>query len=315
MKHLLTCALLALATAVVVPAAIAQVSPGTRAYAPENLRTLPYNDQVRVISLEYSEQSRGRRIPDDQLRFYIDQVNRSNWTFSRIKQDIAQSMAGGGAGPRPPVGGGAGAGNIRCESDNNRARTCRTPWQGGSRLVRQLSDTPCVAGRSWQSQNGQVYVTGGCRGEFAQGAQVQPPIGGGAGVGNIRCESDNYRPRTCRTPWQGGSRLVRQLSDSPCIAGRSWQSQNGQVHVTDGCHGEFAQAAQIQPPRPGQGGYSVSCSSNDKRTQTCAWDSRHGRPYVQRQLSSIACRENGTWGYQGNSIWVKDGCRALFGAR
>ena len=56
-----------------------------RAYAPENLRSLSRADQERVIRLEYSEQSNGRRIPDDQLRFYLDQVNRSNWGFSRIK--------------------------------------------------------------------------------------------------------------------------------------------------------------------------------------------------------------------------------------
>ena len=54
----------------------------TRAYAPENLRSLSRSDQERVIGLEYSEQANGRRIPDDQLRFYLDQVNRSNWSFS-----------------------------------------------------------------------------------------------------------------------------------------------------------------------------------------------------------------------------------------
>ena len=45
-----------------------------RAYAPENLASLSRADQERVIRLEYSEQSNGRRIPDDQMRFYLDQV-------------------------------------------------------------------------------------------------------------------------------------------------------------------------------------------------------------------------------------------------
>ncbi|HSX64013.1 MAG TPA: hypothetical protein VLF15_04750, partial [Pseudoxanthomonas sp.] len=58
--------------------------PQQRAYAPENLRSLSVADQSRVISLEYSEQANGRRIPDDQLRFYLDQVRQSNWTFSRV---------------------------------------------------------------------------------------------------------------------------------------------------------------------------------------------------------------------------------------
>ena len=39
-------------------------------------------DQRRVIGLEYSEQSDGRTIPDDQMRFYLDQVRFSRWTFS-----------------------------------------------------------------------------------------------------------------------------------------------------------------------------------------------------------------------------------------
>ena len=383
MNRLLPSVLLAAATALAVPVLsfAAQAAPPTaRAYAPEDLRELSRNDQVRVISLEYSEQSNGRRIPDDQLRFYLDQVNRSNWGFSRIKQDISQSLAGGGYRPEPPIGGG---GNIRCESDNGRPRTCPTPWSGSSRLVRQLSDTACIEGRTWQSQRGQVYVSGGCRGEFAAGAQVLPPIGSG----NIRCESEDNRSRTCRTPWSGESRLVRQLSDSPCIEGRSWQSQRGQVYVSGGCRGEFAQGygngrppigggdtircestdgrsrtcntpwrgrsrlvrqlssspciegrswqsrgnqvyvsegcrgefasrGQVSPGYPGNGSsYSVTCASNNRRQTSCAWDSRYGRPYLQRQLSDTPCRENSTWGYGRNAVWVSNGCRALFAPR
>lgn len=73
MKRLIKPWLLALCLAVLALPAAAQ----QRAYAPEDLRSLSYQDQVRVISMEYEEQSYGRRIPDDQLQFYLDQVNRS----------------------------------------------------------------------------------------------------------------------------------------------------------------------------------------------------------------------------------------------
>ena len=96
MKKPLLQSVFVLLLALAAGSAFAQIAP--KAYAPENLRTLSVQDQTRVISLEYSEQSRGRRIPDDQLRFYLDQVNRSNWTFSRIKQDIAQSLGGNSGG-------------------------------------------------------------------------------------------------------------------------------------------------------------------------------------------------------------------------
>jgi hypothetical protein len=376
MNRPLHAVLLCLASAFALPlAAPAGAAPPTaRAYAPENLRSLSRDDQARVIGLEYSEQSNGRRIPDDQLRFYLDQINRSNWGFSQVKQDIARSLGGGG-GTWPPPGNGD---SIRCESDNGRSRTCPTPWQGGSRLVRQLSDTACVEGRTWQSQRGQVYVSGGCRGEFAAGGNAYPPVGSDS----IRCESDDKRPRTCATPWQGGSRLVRQLSDTACIEGRTWQSQRGQVYVSGGCRGEFAAGGNAYPPvggdnvrcesdngrartcpTPWQGGsrlvrqlsdtacvegrtwqsqrgqvyvsggcrgefaaggdwsgdpgngYSVTCASTGNRSQSCAWNSRYGRPYLLQQLSSSPCRENGTWWYEGNAIRVSNGCRARFGAR
>ena len=66
----------------------------TRAYAPENLRPLSVSDRVRVLELEYAEQSGGRQLPDDQLEFYLDQID-SGWGFSRIQQDIATSLRGG----------------------------------------------------------------------------------------------------------------------------------------------------------------------------------------------------------------------------
>ncbi|GAB3062296.1 hypothetical protein GCM10027214_29610 [Stenotrophomonas tumulicola] len=213
---------------------------GTRAYAPEDLSRLSANDRARVIGQEYADQSNGRRIPDDQLRFYLAQVN-SGWGFSRIKQDIATSLRGNGGGWN-----GNGNGNdrtIRCESQNNRERVCNTGWRN-ARLVRQISGSPCVEGRSWGARNGTVWVNSGCRAEFAEGR--------GQGGGN----------------WGGGNN-----------------------------------------------NYSVTCSSNDKRRNTCAWNARQGRPVVIQQLSGSACREGQSWGYSNGSLWVSNGCRARFGVR
>ncbi len=265
-----------------------------RAYAPEDLRALSYDDQVRVISLDYSEQSNGRRIPEDQLRFYLDQVNRSDWSFSQIRADIARSLSGG-SGSQPMPGQ-----NIRCESQDGRAQTCRTPWPGPSRLLRQLSKTDCVEGRTWQSQQGQVYVGGGCRGEFAAVPMPAPA------PGVVRCESVGERAQSCRTPWQGPSRLVRQLSKTDCDQGRSWWSQPGQVSVDRGCRAEFAAAAQA-PPGTG----SIRCESNDSRYKACTTPWR-GQSRLARQLSNSACTEGRNWGSTPGQVWVSDGCRGEF---
>ncbi|GAA4853188.1 DUF3011 domain-containing protein [Luteimonas vadosa] len=304
MVRMLGSILLALGLALASPAsALAQ----GRAYAPENLSSLPYRDQVRVIGLEYSDQSGGRRIPDDQLRFYTDQVNRSNWTFSQVRHDIAQSLAGSTYPPRPPAGGEV----LRCESNSNRPNTCQTLWRGHSRLVRQLSGSPCIEGRSWQSRDGHIYVSGGCRGEFQRDAQVQPPIAGG----NVRCESVDNRARSCQVPWRGRTRLVRQLSSSPCIEGRTWESRRGQVHVDQGCRGEFAAVAGGLPgPGPGlPSGYSVACDSYKGASTTCDWDRAFGQPRLIQQLSDAPCIEGRSWGYDLQiGLWVTDGCRGRF---
>ncbi|QSX78518.1 DUF3011 domain-containing protein [Lysobacter solisilvae] len=158
MKNLYKPLLAALCLIALAAPAAAQVRP--KAYAPENLHSLPIPDQERVIALEYEEQSGGQRIPDDQMRFYLDQVNRSNWGFSRIKTDIAQSL-GGVEGSDPGA-------SMRCESTDNRRRTCTTPWRGRSRLVSQLSGSSCIENRSWTAGYGEVTVWNGCRAQFAE---------------------------------------------------------------------------------------------------------------------------------------------------
>ncbi|MCC7632532.1 DUF3011 domain-containing protein [Stenotrophomonas rhizophila] len=244
MNRRLTIACLTILLACAAPASQAQIS--TRAYAPENLSQLSTPDRSRVIAQEYADQSNGRRIPDDQLRFYLAQVN-SGWGFSRIKQDIATSLRGSGNGGGWNGGGGGwngGGGShtsvVRCESQKNRNQTCNTGWRS-ARLSRQISGTQCVEGRNWGSRNGTVWVSGGCRAEFVEG---RGNSGGGWGGGNsnysVTCSSNNNRQQTCA--WEarrGRPVLLQQLSGSACMEGRSWGYTNGSLWVSNGCRARF----------------------------------------------------------------------------
>lgn len=281
----------------------------TRAYAPENLRTLSVSDQTRVIGLEYSEQSGGRRIPDDQLRFYLDQVSRSNWTFSRIKQDIAQSL--GGNGPRPPNPGNGG--EVTCESKDNRYRECPANFRGNAVLVQNLSGTRCVEGQNWGSRNGVVWVDRGCRGRFASRGNGG---GNGGGTALVKCESPNGAYRECPTGFRGRAVVNRQLSSTRCSENQNWGQRAGVVWVRSGCRAEFRDSGTGW----GNGGggnpnYSVTCSSEDNRRKTCAYDARNGRPILLQQLSNQSCREGYSWGHAGAQVWVDRGCRGRFGPR
>ena len=352
-----------------------------KAYAPENLRNLSRSDQTRVITQEYSDQSRGRRIPDDQLKFYLDQVNRSSWGFSQIKQDIAVALGGGNAGwnPGPSPGGsvlcesddnrrrqcntgfrgraalsqnisstrcvegqnwgsgngvvwvdrgcrarfveaygnggwnpGNGSGTVLCESADNRRRQCNTGFRGRAALSQNISSTRCVEGQNWGSGNGFVWVDRGCRARFVEGSGSSD--GAGYGV-KVRCESADNRYRECRTGFRGKATLTRKLSDSRCVEGDSWGQRNGTIWVDKGCRAEFIDSNGGWNTGNGNSNYSVTCSSQDNRRATCAWNSRYGRPYVIQQISSDSCSEGSSWGYSGNQIWVDRGCRARFGAR
>jgi hypothetical protein len=59
--------------------------------------------------------------------------------------------------------------NFTCESYSGRQQVCRVDTSGGVRLVRQLSDTRCVQGRTWGVARNAVWVSGGCRAEFQAG--------------------------------------------------------------------------------------------------------------------------------------------------
>jgi hypothetical protein len=61
---------------------------------------------------------------------------------------------------------------ITCESHGSNAEACGTVQAGSSvRLQRQLSNSPCVEGRSWGADNDSIWVSGGCRAVF----NVAPP--------------------------------------------------------------------------------------------------------------------------------------------
>jgi len=212
-------------------------------------------------------------------------------------------------------------GTIRCDSNSNRQQVCNTGWRSAV-LVRQVSDTRCTEGRNWGSNNGSVWVSGGCRAEFAEarGNSGGNGHGGWNGNGNgnrtIRCDSNGNRQQVCNTGWRSAV-LVRQVSDTRCTEGRNWGSNNGTVWVNGGCRGEFGEGRGGGSGwnNGGNNNYLVECASSSNRANTCAWDRRQGRPVITQQLSDTRCVEGRNWGYNGNSIWVNGGCRARFSGR
>lgn len=61
---------------------------------------------------------------------------------------------------------------ITCESRGFDATRCNVETRGGVRLVRQLSSAVCERGRSWGYDDRGVWVSRGCRAQFALGVRT-----------------------------------------------------------------------------------------------------------------------------------------------
>lgn len=204
---------------------------------------------------------------------------------------------------------------INCESNDGRYRECRAGFNGPAQLVRQLSDTRCVEGRNWGSRPGLIWVDQGCRGRFAADRQDWGQWQSYRGQREISCESHDERYRQCNADFRGRARIVRQLSNSPCIEGRSWGQSPGLIWVSRGCRARFQDTGWGTRPVDGDAyGQAITCASNDDRRRRCAWDPRWGRPVLVEQISDSRCIEGRSWGFDGQSIWVDHGCRGRFGA-
>ncbi|NUS39311.1 MAG: DUF3011 domain-containing protein [Lysobacter sp.] len=226
---------------------------------------------------------------------------------------------GNGQGGYAPHAGGYGNGpygsgpqQVRCESNDGRADHCPMDTSHGARLVRQLSQAACVRGGSWGVDRTGVWVGNGCRADFAGGYDDR--YGEQADGQGVRCESSDGRFRVCPADTRDGMVLVRQLSQSPCIRGRSWGSDPRGVWVNHGCRADFRSGgsgsgddgpgADAGTPR------TIRCESSDGHPRRC--DAPLRRATLRRQISNSRCIEGQTWGWDPGGVWVTAGCRADF---
>ena len=125
----------------------------------------------------------------------------------------------------------------------------------------------------------------------------------------VRCESAKGRPVSCKADVRGGARLVRQLSRSPCVEGETWGVGDGEVWVKMGCRADFG-LGDTEAVAPGP--QFVKCESNATSSRRHCPAITVGGVQLIRQLSKSQCIQHSTWGYDRNSVWVSQGCRAEF---
>jgi len=112
---------------------------------------------------------------------------------------------------------------------------------GHVHLIKALSSVPCIRGRSWGYDHNGIWVDHGCRAEFEIIAdksadwKVDPE-----GRRRIKVESEKDRPAEVHVVTDNWVRLVKQLSDRPCVENRTWGFTKDRVWVSDGCRAVFS---------------------------------------------------------------------------
>ncbi|MCV2352862.1 DUF3011 domain-containing protein [Paucibacter sp. B2R-40] len=69
--------------------------------------------------------------------------------------------------------------------------------------------------------------------------------------------------------------------------------------------------AMVAVPLPARAEQTIRCESRGFNYRYCRVDT-DDRVELSRQLSSISCRENRSWGYDRYGVWVDHGCAAEF---
>jgi hypothetical protein len=128
----------------------------------------------------------------------------------------------------------------------------------------------------------------------------------------VTCESWQFRYAQCPVPGIIDARISRVIAGD-CRPG-NWGYDRRGVWVNNGCRAVFDVAVRGNGGGNwggnNSGGQYVRCESWQYQPARCNMDTRGG-VRIQRVIAGN-CRQNQTWGWDRNAVWVNGGCRADF---
>lgn len=162
---------------------------------------------------------------------------------------------------------------VRCESRGSRRTYCRVDTNGGNvRISRQLSRTSCIEGRNWGSNDRGIWVSNGCRANFAisrdygrhndytdrgyynhgdngdngdhgdRGGDTRYPVGDSHYVDSngqiVHCDSTGDGRTYCTTEPNRRFQLSH-AREGNCVEGQTWGMDDRGLWVSGGCRGDF----------------------------------------------------------------------------
>jgi hypothetical protein len=201
------------------------------------------------------------------------------------------------------------ASTITCESTNNEYRSCPADTSGGVRLSQQLSTKGCWENDTWGFDRNKIWVDRGCRAQFQVGAHSTSAAGKGDAL---------------------AAAAVIGIAAAAIIASNQHDDHHNKNSNNSNYNNNYDNRydgrydsrhddnnRNYDNNRYGYNGYggdprrTFTCESRNDRRNYCSFPGR-GHVEIYKQRSSKPCRHGHSWGVEGNSVWVADGCRAEF---
>jgi hypothetical protein len=135
---------------------------------------------------------------------------------------------------------------FSCASNDFYRHFCALDGAGRVQIARQMSEAPCIYGRTWGFTRYGVWVDRGCRADFVVTAREWDDDDSYRRARVLYCASDDFGFHGCSADTLSGVRIIRQRSEAPCIYGRSWGYDERGVWVDRGCRADFEIAPQYQ---------------------------------------------------------------------
>jgi len=201
------------------------------------------------------------------------------------------------------------ASTITCESTNNEYRSCPADTSGGVRLSQQLSTKGCWENDTWGFDRNKIWVDRGCRAQFQVGAHGTSAAGKGdalaaAAVIGIAAaaiiasnQHDDHHNKNSNNSNYNNNYDNRYDGRYDSRYDDNYRNHDNNRYGYNGYGGD---------PRR-----TFTCESRNDRRNYCSFPGR-GHVEIYKQRSSKPCRHGHSWGVEGNSVWVADGCRAEF---
>ena len=203
------------------------------------------------------------------------------------------------------------ASTVTCESTNNEYRSCSADTSGGVRLLQQLSTKGCWENDTWGFDRNKIWVDRGCRAQFQVGAHGTSAAGKG----------DALAAAAVIGIAAAAIIASNQHDDHHNKNNNNYDNRNDNRYDNryDGRYDSRYDdnTRNYDNSRYGYNGYggdprrTFTCESRNDRRNYCSIPGR-GHVEIYKQRSSNPCRHGHSWGVEGNSVWVADGCRAEF---